>query len=79
MLCVGVINMHSTGIAGSGFMVIYKRSTKTTAVINFREKAPAAAKKDMFVNSTEESIFGKSKAPSTLMRFQGKGSLHFGN
>ncbi|XP_031558252.1 glutathione hydrolase 1 proenzyme-like [Actinia tenebrosa] len=58
MLCVGVINMHSTGITGSGFMLVYKRSTRRTELVNFREKAPGNSSRDMFLNKKKESQFG---------------------
>ncbi|KAK6348388.1 hypothetical protein TWF718_006185 [Orbilia javanica] len=46
-LCIGVVNMYSSGIGGGGFMVIrhHNGSSKT---VNFREMAPGAAWKDMY-------------------------------
>lgn len=58
MLCLGVLNMHSSGIGGGGFMVVYKRADKTAEVIDFREMAPSAANSTMYVNSS--SRLGKS-------------------
>lgn len=48
-LCIGTINSFSSGIGGGGFL-IYRPADKSLApkVINFRESAPAAAKKDMY-------------------------------
>ena len=43
MFCIGVYNMHSAGIGGGGFMVVYKKSTKFVEVIDFREEAPGKA------------------------------------
>ncbi|KAK3723324.1 hypothetical protein QZH41_014394, partial [Actinostola sp. cb2023] len=40
MLCVGIMNMHSSGIGGGGFMLVYKRGSKSAEVIDFREEAP---------------------------------------
>lgn len=40
LFCIGVYNMHSAGIGGGGFMVVYKKSTKFVEVIDFREEAP---------------------------------------
>lgn len=40
LLCVGIVNMHSTGIGGGGIMVHYKNYTKEVTVIDFRESAP---------------------------------------
>jgi gamma-glutamyltranspeptidase/glutathione hydrolase/leukotriene-C4 hydrolase len=38
--CTGVINLHSTGIGGGGFMLIYNATTQETYALDFREKAP---------------------------------------
>ena len=43
LLCVGVINMHSTGIGGGGFLVYYNATSKTSTVIDHRETAPGRA------------------------------------
>ena len=47
-LCVGLVNLHSTGIGGGGFMVVYEASSKEVSTIDFREVAPRAATKDMY-------------------------------
>ena len=56
MLCVGVINLHSTGIGGGGFMLVYNRSGQVAEVFDFRETAPAAATKDMFKNASYKEL-----------------------
>ena len=48
MFCLGVINMHSSGIGGGGVMLVYNRSLQEASVIDFRETAPAQAHRDMF-------------------------------
>lgn len=58
MLCVGVINMHSTGIGGAGFMLVYNRSRRSAEVFDFRGVAPIKATKDMFKNISYEEING---------------------
>ena len=40
MFCLGVINMHSSGIGGGGVMLVYNRSAKEASIIDFRETAP---------------------------------------
>ena len=53
MLSVGVINLHSTGIGGGGFMVIYNSKSKTSYAIDFRDKAPLNASTLMFLGVPE--------------------------
>ena len=48
MFCLGVINMHSSGVGGGGVMLVYSRKLKKAKVIDFRETAPAATTSDMF-------------------------------
>ena len=46
--CIGVINMHSAGIGGGGFMLVYKKANKSAEFINYREMAPQRATRDMY-------------------------------
>jgi len=46
---VGVVNPSSCGIGGGGFMLIFERRTGHVAALDYRETAPAAASKDMFI------------------------------
>ena len=48
--------MHSAGIGGGGFMLVYNRNASTAEVIDFRETAPANATENMFVNATYKSL-----------------------
>jgi len=48
MFCLGVINMHSSGVGGGGTMLVYDRSLKEAKVFDFRERAAQSASKDMF-------------------------------
>ncbi|XP_068748177.1 glutathione hydrolase 1 proenzyme-like [Montipora capricornis] len=59
MFCLGVINMHSSGIGGGGVMLVYNRSAREASVIDFRETAPATVP-NFTPNATgvEESKFG---------------------
>ncbi|TKY87783.1 hypothetical protein EX895_003364 [Sporisorium graminicola] len=68
-LCVGVLNMFSSGIGGGGFMVVRdptpcfdKRGQQHDCVehttIDFRETAPAAANKTMYVGRVPKAQLG---------------------
>lgn len=59
MLCIGVINMHSAGIGGGGFMTVYDRCTGKVEVIDYREEAPGKANRTMYVNSSRKSRYGE--------------------
>ena len=58
LFCIGVYNMHSAGIGGGGFMVVYIRSNKSVKVIDFREEAPGKGDPFMYVNSSLSSRYG---------------------
>eukprot|EP00040_Diaphanoeca_grandis_P044861 m.13890 g.13890 ORF g.13890 m.13890 type:complete len:650 (-) comp9901_c0_seq1:141-2090(-) len=47
-LCIGLVNSHSSGIGGGGFMVI--KSGQTVETLDFRETAPAAVTQNMFTD-----------------------------
>lgn len=60
LFCIGVYNMHSAGIGGGGFMVVYKNSTNNSVeVIDFREEAPGRANRTMYVGGKMNSKVGK--------------------
>ncbi|MBI4526423.1 MAG: gamma-glutamyltransferase [Deltaproteobacteria bacterium] len=46
---LAVVDPASSGIGGGGFMVIYQASERKAHVLDFRETAPAAATRDMFL------------------------------
>ena len=61
LLCVGVINFHSTGIGGGGFMVYYNATSKTATVLDYRETAPGRANSSMYDHfdpDEEASLYG---------------------
>lgn len=60
LFCIGVINMHSAGIGGGGFMVIYNKTRKDVKVYDYREEAPGKANRTMYVNSSLDSRLGPS-------------------
>lgn len=57
VFCVGVIAPYHSGIGGGGFMIV-RASNGSYEFIDFRETAPAAAFKNMYVNNTGASLFG---------------------
>ena len=65
-LCLGVVHPHSSGIGGGAF-ALYAPAASIEAggdagvgveVIDSREKAPAAAHRDMYVNASDRSLVG---------------------
>lgn len=46
---LGVVDPASSGVGGGGFMVIYQAKERKAHALDFRETAPAAAGKDLFV------------------------------
>ena len=55
LFCIGVYNMHSAGVGGGGFMVVYNKSTRFVEVIDFREEAPGKANRTMYVGGNFEN------------------------
>lgn len=68
MLCVGVINLHSTGIGGGGFMMIYDPFKKKAEMVDFRETAPMQANRDLFQGDAKKGIEGKEQLLSLLTK-----------
>jgi gamma-glutamyltranspeptidase/glutathione hydrolase len=48
-LAVGVVNPSSCGIGGGGFMLVFEHANDRVYALDYRESAPAAAARDMFV------------------------------
>ncbi|XP_076363352.1 scoloptoxin SSD14-like isoform X5 [Tachypleus tridentatus] len=53
LLCMGVMNPHSSGLGGGFIMTIYKRDEKLVKVLESREMAPQKATEDMFEGNRE--------------------------
>ena len=48
---LGVVSPASSGLGGGGFMVIYQSKERKAHALDFRERAPAAAKKNLYVKN----------------------------
>ncbi len=48
-LAVGVVNPSSCGIGGGGFMLIYDRAMRQVHALDYRERAPLGARRNMFI------------------------------
>ena len=57
VLCLGIIDFQSTGIGGGGHMTIYKKSTGTAEVIDFKETAPSGVKDSDFEKPWKEGEY----------------------
>ncbi|OMJ16651.1 Gamma-glutamyltranspeptidase 1 [Smittium culicis] len=70
-ICIGLLNPHSSGIGGGGFMVIRKPNGESE-MIDFREMAPAAATPDMYVKNNTLSAYGglASGVPGELRGYE---------
>lgn len=41
LVCSGVVNLHSTGIGGGGFLTLYNATTNKATIYDYRETGPA--------------------------------------
>ena len=57
--CLGVVNMHSSGLGGGGVMLVYIRESKTFEAFDYREKAPLAATAEFYHDKYNETLRGK--------------------
>jgi Gamma-glutamyltranspeptidase len=60
-LCVGVVNMFSSGIGGGGFMTVKLPSSEdghSAWTVDFRETAPTGSNSTMFLKDPKSSIEG---------------------
>ncbi|XP_022106756.1 gamma-glutamyltranspeptidase 1-like isoform X2 [Acanthaster planci] len=62
LLCVGVVNAHTSGLGGGMFMLIYHKSTGKADALMARERAPAAAT----VNMTKVDRYLDTAVPGEL-------------
>ncbi|KAJ2508690.1 hypothetical protein GGI11_006024 [Coemansia sp. RSA 2049] len=57
-LCIGVLQAHSSGIGGGGFMLVRPLDNEDPVLIDFRESAGAAATEDMFIEDIKLAQIG---------------------
>ncbi|XP_066914328.1 glutathione hydrolase 1 proenzyme-like [Clytia hemisphaerica] len=58
LICTGVVNSHSTGIAGGGFMIIYDKSKNESIMLDYRETGPASLTTTSFDGNTDAAKVG---------------------
>jgi gamma-glutamyltranspeptidase/glutathione hydrolase len=59
-LAIAVVEPFSAGIGGGGFAVVLDSKTGDIDALDFRERAPRAATRDMFVDATGKVVSGRS-------------------
>ncbi len=69
-LALAVAYPYAGNIGGGGFMV-YRKADGGTGALDYREKAPLAAHKDMYLDSLGEVIPGKSTLGATAVGVPG--------
>lgn len=60
MFCNGVVTMQSMGLGGGFLMTIYKRDKRKAYFLNARDKAPLAAKDELYKRGNKASEYGKT-------------------
>ncbi|MCP4502103.1 MAG: gamma-glutamyltransferase [Deltaproteobacteria bacterium] len=57
---IGVTEPYSAGIGGGGFLLHYNAKEKKTSSLDFRERAPLAASRDMYLNKKGQAVAERS-------------------
>ncbi|RDU38148.1 gamma-glutamyltransferase [Neobacillus piezotolerans] len=69
---LNVVEPMMSGIGGGGFMMVYDGKTKETTIVNSRERAPAGATPDMFLDENGKPIpFGTRSTGGTAVGVPG--------
>lgn len=84
-LCIGSVNLHSSGLGGGGFILSLQKGNTENEIISIdgREKAPSSASKSMFsktpllliIGGLAVGVPGELKALDELFRRHGSGNL----
>lgn len=61
MFCIGVVNMHSSGIGGGTFMLVYEKHGRKATFFDARGSAPGAASERMYVNNPNDALEGNAE------------------
>ena len=64
-LALAVVLPRAGNLGGGGFMVVYLKDKDKTVTIDYREKAPSAAHRDLFLD--KEGNYDKQKAQFSLL------------
>ena len=64
-LALAVVLPRAGNLGGGGFMVVYLKDADKTITIDYRERAPALAHRDLFLD--EEGNYDKNKAQFSLL------------
>jgi len=72
-LALAVVLPRAGNLGGGGFMMVYLKDLNQTIAIDYRERAPAAAHRDLFLD--EEGNYDKKKAQFSLLSAGVPGSV----
>ena len=72
-LALAVVLPRAGNLGGGGFMVIYLKEEDKTIAIDYREKAPSAATRDLFLD--ENGDYDRKKAQFSLLSAGVPGSV----
>ena len=72
-LALAVVLPRAGNLGGGGFMMVYLKDLDKTIAIDYRERAPAAAYRDLFLD--EEGNYDKKKAQFSLLSAGVPGSV----
>ena len=71
---LAVVLPRAGNIGGGGFMVMYDKKTNKTLSIDYREKAPALASKDMYLN--DDGAVNKKRAREGILSIGVPGTVY---